>query len=180
MNDLLIRAHGLSGMNRAKQQVFATFSPGRWAAAQTEGEPGAEDAFKAYEQRLFEWSFEQGVETVLEGRREGRRRREVVSWVIVFASAEGAQDEMREELAAVSHYQGASSYPVPGVPGGAGYGATDAHGRNGGWENVVFATGRCQATVGDSLHRRAPRRLADQPATVAAATLERRLAPLCA
>lgn len=173
--DLEIGAHGLSGMRGAHRAVFATYSPGQWAGALTENE----EQFKEYNEELFERSFEQGVMTWLEGHREGRLRREVVSGVAVFAAAEAAQRETSENAAELVGFKGAIPFGVSRIPGATAAGGLDHHGRKGGYENIAFAVGRCAAFVGDSLHSHAPRSLAAQPATAAALALYRRLAPVC-
>ncbi len=71
---LSIASSGLPGMRGAHKSVFWTLSVDRWAQALS----GAEGEMKAYGVKLFERGFQQGVETRLEGRREGRLRREVL------------------------------------------------------------------------------------------------------
>jgi hypothetical protein len=173
--ELQIAAHGLSGMHGARRNVFATFSPGKWAGELTESEAD----FKEYNEELFERSFEQGVITSLQGRREGRLHREVVSGVMVFAGAEAAQQETSENAAEISHDKHSVGFQVGAIPGATASGGLADHGRKGGFENIAFAVGRCAVFVGDSLHKRAPRSLDAQPAAAAAIALYGRLVPLC-
>jgi hypothetical protein len=170
--DLVISAHGVSGMRHAHRSVFATLSPGKWAEELTE----TEKEFDEYNKELFEHSFEQGVITSLEGRREGRGRREVVGWVEVFGDPESALQETSEN-AQGTNFKGTAAFAVPLIPGATGSGTS--RGKKGGFANIAFAAGRCAAVVGDSVHRHAPGSLAAQPATAAAVALYRRLVPIC-
>lgn len=170
-----IRPAGLAGMSHARRIIFSAFSVGRWAEEQAE----SEREFKEYDERLFERGFVQGVATRLEGQREGRLRREVVSWVTVFAEPAGADAEAAENAAELIRFAHAERYSLAGIPGAVASGHLDDHGRKGGFANISFVTGRCAAVVGNSLHRRAPSRLSAAPASLAAVALYRRLAPLC-
>lgn len=162
-------------MHGARRTVSATTSTTRWASESIE----RESEFEGENAKLLERGFLQGVYTWLGGRREGRGRREAASWVLVFATAAGAQQELADNVAAARSFPRARAYTVSTIPGATGIGGLRDHGRKGGYANIFFTTGRCVATVGDALHQHAPRRFVAQPATSGATALYKRLAPLC-
>jgi hypothetical protein len=171
---LRLEGRDIHGFGDAHRRVFRTASASVWARSESE----TESEYQALDANLIARGFQQGVFTDFEGRREGRRR-EAGSWVMVFSTVAGAEQQHEEDISTDSEFEHAHGYEVTTVPGATGIGGLFENGQRGGYANVLFSTGRCDVVVGNTFPRRPARALIGQPATAAAILLYKRLRTTC-
>jgi hypothetical protein len=170
---LVPRADELPGFVGAKTTLFSASSVSGWirgdegSAAEAEAE-GAELRRDGFEQGVFE--------------RVNSPHREAVSEALVFASAQGAIQDLDSSVAAdlkgFEHERGLEKFAIPAIPGSAVLGNFDPA-RPGASGNVFFSVGHCFFLVADVVHNAHTGAQGTKAPVAAAKLLYKRVRHLC-